>query len=310
MSNWKEQFVAFVKEAKLLDETGVAALVNAEEPDAAIVQSLMQNFTGHIANVTTTAKKAGFDEGHGKATREVLSTFESKVVEKYGVNPEGKQGLDLIDYIINDSVSKNSKAADTEDKVKNHTVYKQLNDKFVSLQTDYENVNNQFKELAQFKTQVEQEALNNKILDVGLKQFISLNPVLPTNDTAKEAQLNIFKRVLTNDYKFRPEKVDGVERFVLVDDEGKDKTLETGHRIFIEDVVPQITDTYYTRAKQQPVSGAGAGGGNGDGNPPAGNGKFTIPVMKTEQDYTKALDNAKSHEEKVAVKEAWEKQKQ
>jgi hypothetical protein len=308
MKGLHQFFVAFVKEANLLDATGVTALENAEGADdvpADILAKVKAGFVNHIATVEANATKAGKDEGYGRGKREALTDLESKLKETYGVNST-KTGLELIADVITEKVGTGGTKSMTEEELKKLPFVAQLTDKLAQAQTQINDLTSANTELTTFKTQAESRELNTFVYNEALKVFNGLNPVLPDDENAKSKHIKIFENAILNGGKYKIEEVDGKQTIFITDEGGNyiNNQMKSGRLTFAEHVKNVATD-YFAFQKQDGKAAPGNGGGSG-GDGAGGGSTFVVPAMNSEQDFTREIEKpGLTPEQRSAVKVAW-----
>jgi len=234
-----------------------------------------------------------FDNGMKKATKEVLSDREKEIKEKYGVTSD-KVGLELIDEIIS---AKSVKSKDMDpDKVKSSPEYIKLQDemtnKVKAIETEWkEKLDLKEKEYADEKT----FSIVDKKADEILAGF-----ALPEDQKLRANQRKLIVDELKK-YKYQ----DNNGEFVILDENGK--VLEDGHgnRVNFKTFVENGAGKYWPKLEGEKRSGSG-GNNNASGNGQQNNG-WTGKPIKTEEDYKRAMGEAKDGKERIAIQDEYNK---
>lgn len=227
------------------------------------------------------------DKGYKKAQAESLSKFEKDLKDEFGVSESTSQGKDLVKEIIA-KITKDTNLPD--DKVKLHPLYVQLERKLGSeyvAKAEYDKVIGEFDG---YKNQIVKDKVLNVIKTDGASIFRSLKPVL-SKDPAKalNQELDFLGKLSSYEYELQEDgnhiiKVDG-------------KRIETpqGYPVKFSDFVKDQAGKLYDFEVQGQRQNAGNQGGGSN---------FKLPTTKEE--YTKAMANATSSEERMLLLAHWD----
>jgi hypothetical protein len=197
------------------------------------------------------------DKGYKKAQKEVLSTFEQQVKEKYGYSTE-KMGIDLIDDLV--ALNK-GKGGDVD--VKTHPDYLKLEK---MLQTEFvpkAKLEETLGEFEQFKAGMMKQQVRAVIAKDALSILDALNPVLPADPKNAQNLKSLFLKEIEGGNDFQPQE-DG-NHLILKD--GKRLETENMNPVAFSDFVKSKASEIFDFATQEPKGGTGTGGaGTGGSN--------------------------------------------
>lgn len=296
MENYKTTLLGLLSTVYEKDETGVAALLNADgsdlKPEA--LEEILAWDKERVTKLKPDTKKV-FDDGYKKAQSEILTSFEKQISEKFGVKSD-KKGVELIAEIV--EAAKGSKAEGgaglSEEDVKKHRIYLDAiaeADKKVSAKD--QEWQEKYKAL---ESSVEREKTFSEVAKKAIAHFDSLKPILSSDPVKAANQRDLLLRDLSNlQYEIR----DGV--IVLLDKDGSDLQDGHGKRIPFEKVVKDISDRYF---EYQAADPRGNAGNNGTG------GGSQIVVPTTDEEFQKAFYNAKTGKEKAELSRLWKERQE
>lgn len=214
------------EEIKVKDNAADALI----ELDAARVKRIKDDATAD------TTKK--FDDGYKKATKEVLSKFESDFREKTGFESD-LTGIDLI-TAWGETLGKTKNI----DNIKTHPEFLKIEKQWQQeKQAEIEKVTNEFND---YKNNVQRNQTLGKIKDMAETEFLKLNPVLSSDPAKKKAQTEMFlERFNHYDYDFDEDSTPVIKK------EGN--RLEDGHgnRISFGNFVKEEANKLFDFQKQQ-----------------------------------------------------------
>lgn len=305
---FKAFLLAYIKSAKILDETGVQELENLEEGadiPTELAEKINTGFTAHITKVQADAEKKGRTEGHGKGKRESMTDFEATLKSEFGVESTAL-GIDLVKEVIEAKVSNVSKldpAKMTEAELLKLQPVAKLNDELAKAKKAIDDLTATNQSLTDFKTQAETRETNNFISSVALSEFKKLNPALPDDAVKAENQTKLFQQLILAG-KYKVEEENGQKVIYPVSDTGDYLTDPVSKaRLNITDHVKGLTEQYFGIVQQ---SAKGSPGNNNNNQGGAGGGEWKAPAMKTREDLDKALAEAKDDPTKnAAIMKAW-----
>ena len=207
-----------------------------------------------VSKLKTSNDTEKFQDGYKKAKSEVLTEFEKKVKEAFGVESD-KTGTDLIaDIVAQKSESKGGNGMTAEDIMKSEVYQKLLKKSKDDLKTIKENYEQQIS-----KIQSEQE--NERSLSIigteAVNQLASLNPILPKNAEIAKNYESLFIKAIAENYRIKKE--DG--KTVVYGLDGKIAIDGHGNPIAFEDIVKTTASKFYEFSANNGGSNAGNQGG-------------------------------------------------
>lgn len=233
-------------------------------------------------------RKEGFDEGHGRGTRESLSIKEKELSKKYGVKADNLEAL--VEQIFD-----KAKAGSSEG----------LNDDAIKASEFFQNAVaklNKKLEAKDEEVQTLQQRIHSEALERELSKLVDSTLgneeagfVLPEDSEIRETQKNLYMQQLKS--KSWKMTEDGL---VPVDDKGKALQDDTYNNISATDLAVSLAKRQFPQAKGKPRSApqvqTGKPGSGGDN-------KFTFPDLKTYADVTKHMATLSNVEEINAFEE-------
>ena len=190
-----------------------------------------------------------FDKGYQKAQKEVLTTAEKKFKELTGFNHEAEDFETLVNSYIEAEGKKKSKATPTDDDIKKHPLFIQLEAGRVPKE-DYEKVVTEFTD---FKNNVQRNQVLSQIKSKAWDVIAAKNPILPQNQAIANTLRNTFLNELGSyDY----EDQDG--KFIVTKD-GKRHEGKQGNLVPFESFVQEIAGNFFEFQAQSDKGNAGNG---------------------------------------------------
>ncbi len=289
MANEKEVLHGLLTQAYGFNEEGVASLYNEDKTELAAdaIEKLLEADRNRIAKLKPDEKKIR-DEVYGRATREVRESFEKQIREKYQLKSD-KQGVELIDDLVETFRSEGGGAGLTDDQIKKSKLFldfaEQARNEKQTVITEYEN------KLNQFKAEVADKETWYTAKEAALTYLDSLNPILPKDPS--KAQM--WKEIYLNELKgVKREIRDG--KIVLLDESGNDLQDGHGQRVSFETKAKEIADKLFEYSKGNERNDAPAGGGSG------GPRKF---VFTSEDDFMSQMDKEGDPAIRGEMSKAW-----
>jgi len=225
---------------------------------------------------------------YGRGKKEALDELESTLKDKYSIDSD-KQGVELVDSILS-AKSKPTKLSD--DEVKKHPLYLDLEKKRVAreeyekLESDYNNYKNTVEKTKKFSTV---KGIARSVLQE-LKPIVSENPtVARTREEDFLAKFEAYEYQLDSDTPIVI-KPDGTR---LEDGHGNAKPFK--------EFVRELAMMNYDFPKQDDKGNTG--------QDPDKKKQFSFTIPTNDREYAEAVNNAKTVEEKVAIKEAYHAKK-
>ena len=298
--NLKKLITGFFGKTLNLSDAEVAALLYSNADGTEIktdaLDTLLSKDASRIAKFKD-ERQTYHDNGYKKAQKEALSKLENQVKEKYGITT-GAKGITLIEEIVAKNKTGDNNQILEEDKVKIHPLYTKTVNELNKRIKETENIwkgkyEEREKGLAKENAFKGVQAKAKNILD-------SLKPILPTDNTKAERQLNWFFNDLG---QFEFQEQDGS---VLILKDGK--LLEDGHgnRVNFDTFVKEKAGSYWDF--QQGTAKAGTGNGkDGKTTTNTTNTGDDVKVPKDKSEYARMIAEAETPEQRIAIADAFEK---
>lgn len=303
-------FTGLLGKAYKLPDGEVSALLNAENAtEESVIAALEVIDKARITAITknTTGK---FQEGYAKGKGEALTDLEKSIREKFEFEDSGETpltGLELVEAIVTAKAPAEGGKKPrelTDDDVKKHTVYQDLERRF---KTETKKIANDWQEKWNLRDTADKEkesfgSASSKIM-TALK---ALNPVLPKGAKAAENQTTAFLKSFKEDFNF---ELQG-DNILVLDKSGKPVMDGHGHSLDFDTLVKNRAAEHFDFA----VQNGGANGGNGDQQ--RGDGAGTqgtkawpqgIQKPKNIDEYLALVNDSKiPFKDRMSAKEAWE----
>lgn len=240
-----------------------------------------------------------FQEGYKKAKGEVLTEFEKKVKEAFGVESD-KTGTDLItDIVSQKSEGKGGEGMTAEDIMKSEVyqnLLKKSKDDLKTIKDDYE------QKISKIQSEQENERSLSIIGTEAVNQLASLNPILPKNAEIAKNYEGLFIKAIAENYRIKKE--DG--KTVVYGLDGKIAIDGHGNPIAFEDIVKTTAGRFYEFS----ANNGGSNAGNQEGAPPAGGGYPSGVKKPTNLDELSKILNDESIPlaDRVTISETYNKE--
>ena len=238
--------------------------------------------------------KGDSDSQYKRGQRETAEKFENSIKTTFGIEDD-LNGNDLIAKAKELNTGGSGDGKLTDDDVKAHPV-------FIALQTE------KSKEIAQMQKDHKSALDNNEnefnakmtrssVNQKALAHIRSKNPVLPEDTKKADKRLNTILPELAN-YKFEQNGND----IIVKDLDGKLLTDAHDNAVSFDQLVDGIAEDYFDFDS----GGDGGSKGTGNGGDNFGKGKFnTVKIPQSPQELQKAMEGAKSSEERQKISEAY-----
>lgn len=275
------------KIAELLKE---ADGVNEEN----ILSSLLTEDAARVTILKTPKSGETYNDGYAKAKKEVLTDLENQIKTAHGIQSD-KKGVELIDEIITAKSSNGGKDGEiTDDVVKRHPAFIQMEKDFKKQVSDKE------KELEtktkEYETSISKISTFTNVKSKADGIFQALKPILPKNAKVAQNIKNQFYKELEG-YDFE-QQADGS---YLVSKDGKRLEDGHGHSRDFNEFVESIAGIYFEFEENN-------GGANAGNNNDKDKTKPDIKNVKSESDATKiALDKTIPLADRLKALEDYEK---
>ena len=248
-----------------LDEQGVAAL---KEADGSWKDDAIDVILGHDATRVESLRKdvdSKLEERYSRGKRETMEQLEKQLRDEFGVKATDKRGVDLIKAIVADRV--NATGGLTEEKVKTHPLYQQLEEELRKAPTTLEEKLKAREE--ELKAEFKRERQKDLVWERAHEVLQGMNPNLPDDPVVAKNQLRLLRQWVEeqawdvaegDSSRITPMKKDGQGRL-------EDKH---GHAVPFETFIQEAARQFYTF--KAPAGGGGAPDPNRTGNRGGGSG--------------------------------------
>lgn len=252
-----EFLIAFLGTTLNLDKTAVASLLKEDgSPKPEALKTLTDADAARVATLTAKGKEQ-FDNGYKKAEATVKAQFEKELKDKFKLTASDKQGLELIEEIVEKSKPEPGKEKTiTDDDVMKHPKYKELQ---IKSQDDLKKATDELNaKLTETQTAQQRKEIFDKVKAQALTQLEGMHPILSSDPVKAANQKAIFLRELES---FEYEMKDDGTITVL-----KDKKIYQnahGHIVPFKDIAKEIADKYYDYKKAEDRAAPPADDGKG-----------------------------------------------
>jgi hypothetical protein len=300
--NHEKLLRALLAKAYKMQDGEIDEILNSSDDNAhdTGLQTILDKDAARITALKTPKAGTTFQDGYKKGKSEVLSEFEKDLKEKFDIESDA-QGIELVEAVISSKVKAGKPKDLTDDDIKRHPVYqnlektskKALADKETEFTTKLTEQEKGFKKAQTFQT-VGEKALT--VLD-------SLNPVLSSNPKVAATQRKTF----LDQFKGFEFEIQGDR--VLVSKDGKLLEDGHGHSMEFDALVKQNAADYFDFKANNGGKNAGNGADDKDkGTPPAG-GQKGYPAGFAPKTFAEvaafANDSTKPIAERQAAAETW-----
>lgn len=224
-----------------------------------------------------------------------MTKFEKNLVDAFGLENSSEKGIDLVKYIVQKHVADQGGKQLTDDEVKRHPLFLDLEERRQKEIKEVEETwTSKYNEL---NTSIERGRKLETIKTKANEVLSGLNPILPTNEIARQNQLKNFFSVLENlDYQVEEDK----GRIVILQD-GSPLVDQHNNVISFDSFVKEKAQSFWDFKEHN-------GGGNNSGAGSSGSGSGNSFIVPKNLDELTAFinDPNKSAEEKEQVALAFE----
>lgn len=294
----KEIFIRFLMASLGITKTEAEERIDQVEADAAKADDL---FNLHKSKIDA-LKQSEHDNGYKKATKEVKFAFEKDLKEKFSIESD-KKGLELVEELVaSKTAGKGGETEISEDAVKKHPVYLQLETKAKTEKTELEKAHTaKLKELE--TAQAKKETLKT-VSERAIAEFEKLNPILSENpEKAAKQKALIIKELEKGNYQVDEKGI------LILDEAGKRKEDAHGNALNFADHIKTVADDLgfdFKAAEDRSSSGGGQNNGNsGDQNKDK---KFTGKLPTNVNEYNELIFSDLPFDQKQEVQQHWEAQ--
>lgn len=299
----KELLLAFVGKTLNIPAEEVATLLfdkvdESEVIKASALESLLEKDKGRIQKFVED-RQTYFNNGYKKAQGEALSKFEKEIKDKFEVT-EDKQGLDLIESILSSKLKSQGGELDDE-KIKRSPLYLSTIERLNKEKE--EAIKAESNKLNELQTRIQKESTFKTISERAIDFIKELNPILPEGKTPEgkskaEIQISKLLKELGSEYDFEIK-----ENKLLVIKDGKVLEDPHGNMIDFKEIVKNKASEVWDFKQGENRQGTGNSNDRGEG----GNGGkgYTGQKPKTQDEYVKFIQDAKTPEERIAITNVW-----
>lgn len=288
MSNEKEILFGFLTKALNKSEDEIKGIIYTDNDE--LNENALDTLISVDANRIKKYKEEGtklFDNGYKKAQKEILSDYESKLKETFGIDTD-KIGDDLLTE-IKVKTSKTTVSELTDDVVTKHPKFlereKQLRKEKELAIAEKEN------EFTKFKSEIERTTRVKSVKEKAADILLSLNPVLSKDAKKAENQKKMFLDTFDKfDYQIES------DNSILILKEGQRLETANFHPVNFTDFVKEQAESLFDFNAQS----AKVGTGNSNEKKPANKAGGINMNPKTVEEYNETLlaleklnDNAK-----------------
>lgn len=290
----KEKLSPVFKKMGMADEQ-VASLFNEDGTEFA--ENATDTLLKHDATRVQKMKDDGtklFNDGHKKGLSEGASKIEKEIVEKFGVKSD-KIGIELIEEIITLKSTSGTGELD-EEKVKLHPSYVKMQDE---LSKQIKNKDKEWDEkFKQRDSEIAKQNLFKEVVTKAKTTVLGLKPILPKDAAKAEKQMELLVAELL---KLGFTKTEDGNDYIL-EKEGKPVEDAHGNRINFDAYVKSTAESIWDFEQGQQRSSSQ---NSNDTSGATGTTKWAGKTPTNEQEYIKAVSEAKTGEERMAIQDAY-----
>lgn len=232
----EEVLIGLVSTSYKLDETGVAALKEADgsfKDDT--VDNLLKLDTERVAAFRADGEKLKA-ESYSRGKRETMEAMEKELKDEFGVKSTDAKGLALIKQIVAEKLAATGGDL-TDDKIKASKLYRELEEQTQAKDKSWEE-----------KLKAETERLTSEfnsvrdtesVLDKARTVFKGMNPILPKNEAVARNQMSLLDQFV-KDHRFQVTKdADGNPTDIVPMKKDGSGRLEDshGHAVKFDDLI-------------------------------------------------------------------------
>ena len=270
----------FLSKTLKMDDEELASLYN----EAGELTSLTAAEKADTSRVTKLKEEN--DSQYKRGQKEVATKLETKLKEKYGVSSD-ETGVDLVDLILTTELEKVKGKGDED--ITAHPEYLKLkseSDRMLKAKDKEWQ-----KKIEDLELKHTRESMFSKVKERAFAELDNLRPILP--EDAKKAQK--WKEKYIEEFKnFEFTEQDGV--FVVLKD-GKPLQDSHGYNKSFADLVKDTASEFFDfQTAEQRSSSA---------NQQVQSSAFAVP--KNDEEYVRRVSEAKTPEERIAIKESYQK---
>jgi hypothetical protein len=295
---------AFLIKAYKLSDGDIDAILEASKDDqAALLQALYDKDKTRVSELTKPKDGQTFQDGYKKAKKEVLTELENELKGEFDLESEAT-GLDLVKQIVDTKGKAGKKTELTEDDVKKHPVYQQL-DKSVKKQLKDKDTEWETK-LSETEKGFKKAQVFGKVTDKALEALDELKPVYPANP---KVAANLKKAFVKSLEEFEYEDQ---ETGIVVMKGGKVVDDGHGHSLEFSKLAKERAADFF----EFQANNGGNNAGNGQDNKQTGQGGNKTVVYpaginkpKNFEEYSKIVQNSEIPvADRRIVADVWEQE--
>lgn len=249
-----------------MPDVEVAELLKTDDPEILdedkAIKLILEKDKERIESIKAESKKK-FDDGYKKAQGEVLSGFEKKLKEKYGIEDE-LQGEELVDAILEAKTSELKKKTGnsqlTEEEIKKLPSYLKLEKELKkAVDEARQEGENKLKALQQ---EYSQKETFTKVKEAALSKFKSLGDVILPSDQEKAQKM--IQRLLIDELTQFEYQIDEKGKFLILHKDGEKKGNRVeddhAHALEFDDLIAKIAKSNFDFKAAEDRSNSGNGG--------------------------------------------------
>jgi hypothetical protein len=307
MVDFKKLLRAFLAKVLKKSDGDIDAILDASNgTEDSVLAELLDLDKTRVSELTKPKDGQTFQDGYKKAKKEVLSTLEQELKDKYEIESDAT-GIELVDAIVT-TKAKTGKKELTEDDVKKHPVYQQAE---TAHKKALKEANTQWEaKLNEQTTQYKKGETFNVIKSKALEIRNAMQPVIPGNPKVAS---NVEAAFISSLNGFEYDLQDNGARIVIMKD-GKVVDDGHGHSLDFEKHVKDSAAGYYEFKQNNGGGNAGngeQGGGSGAGGAGGTSGGVKYPdgitKPKTYEDLMKIVNNQEiKAQDRSTVLQVWE----
>jgi hypothetical protein len=287
----KQLLEGYFQKTLNLDSEAVAGLYN-EAGELTTVEPIITADASRVAKFKS-EKKQQLDRGF----KEGRESYEKEIKEKFGVDSD-LQGLDLIDHVLENKTLELNEKVLKSNKIKDEDFEK--HPKYIALKSEHDKaLKNKDKEwedkLKTKETEWQKQETFNKVSKVALTE-IETNYLMPENaDRALAIKEVLLGKLGENNFSIQE---DG--SIIILDKSGKPCEDAHGHILNFKEYINNLSVKFLDKKVANARGSAANQGGGASGGQSA---------IKNQDDFLQAMKSAKTSEERIKIKQEFDKLK-
>lgn len=257
------------------------------------LQTLLTKDAERIALIKD-ANKGGRDDQYKRGLKDAAERVEAAIRNTFGL-ADDLTGDELIAKAKESSPKGSGDGQMTDDEIKAHPLFialqQEKSKEIAQMQKDHKDA------LANVETDFNSKMTVTTVNQKALAYIKSKNPVLPTDSSKADKRLSTILPELAK-YKFEQKGND----IIVKDENGHQLTDAHNNAVNFNDLVDSIAEDYFDFESGESDGSKGTGNGGDDFNKKPFS-RVTVP--QNSDDLRKALEGAKSSEERQKISEAY-----